>query len=291
MPETLLECYEYLDKLLPEERKKRIKKKDGWVGEHFGLGLLIRNNWIHGNANAKRIFGRINFMIPDGMSYAIIRGYHHYLNGKNVPMEDLGFYDEADVDTEIQLITQNIKSKNEELAVEAYLKIDIIGKYFPEKIEHLVDYAFDDLKNKNSVIREKATSVLGHIGFANADIVKERLHEIMDLYKDENTKIRLSMIHTCIRIAYKKRVDLIVPYINVFEEMLDKVDDPDDREWVAKIFTMIAEHDPELVVRSLEKLKYHLAQCNKNLIRRAVKTIEMGVKNRCDTINHVQNSP
>jgi hypothetical protein len=97
IPKTLSECYEYLNNKLDEKRKEKIKKEGGSC-EHFGLGLWIRNNWIYPNKNGK-IFGKRYMLHVDDISSAILKGYHHYLNGKCMSLEELGFI-EYDFDDE-----------------------------------------------------------------------------------------------------------------------------------------------------------------------------------------------
>jgi len=88
IPNTIFDCYEYFDKTLDEKRKEKIKN-EGRNGEHFGLGLWIRNNWLYPNKSGK-LFGKIDIIFEDDISGSILEGYHHYLNGKIMSLEELG---------------------------------------------------------------------------------------------------------------------------------------------------------------------------------------------------------
>jgi len=84
IPATLDECYKALDKELDFLTKQLIKntKVENLGIHHFGTGLWIRNNWIYpGNNRIDKVFRDAGIYEPDEMSYEIIKGYHHYLNG------------------------------------------------------------------------------------------------------------------------------------------------------------------------------------------------------------------
>jgi len=110
IPSTLEEAYLVLDELLSDEEKDFIKNFDwydlfydeNWrdnVDEdwfylwqmtgHMGLGLWIRNNWIHQSAVSGSLVPTniaMRFLLrgighPDDMSSEILEGYRMYLNG------------------------------------------------------------------------------------------------------------------------------------------------------------------------------------------------------------------
>jgi len=185
-------------------------------------------------------------------------------------------------DNHIKLLSQNIKSTDDELVEKIYWAVGQIGIHKPEMVERLIDYAFDDLKNKNPQIREKALFAIGRTGKADIDLVKGRIHEIIDLYKDDNAKVRMSMIWACENIA-NSRADLMKPYINIFEEMLDDVDEKYVKKEIPEIFRVIGKYNPELVERSLEKLRNYLNDDNEVMrihISGAIRVIEKGMLNK-----------
>jgi Mg2+ and Co2+ transporter CorA len=191
-----------------------------------------------------------------------------------------GFHNVETINSEdIDILTQNIKSTDEELVGKIYWAIGQIGIHGPEKVEHLINYAFDDLKNECPVIRENALFALGRTGRANINLVKDRINEIIKLYKDENAKVRVTMIWACENIANSK-ADLFEPYINIFEEMLDDVDEQWVKKEIPEIFRVIGKYKPELVEKSLEKLKEKLHDNNRVMkihIKGAIKVIEKGM--------------
>jgi 3-methyladenine DNA glycosylase AlkD len=183
-------------------------------------------------------------------------------------------------DGDIKLLAENIKSMNNELVEKIYWAIGQIGIHKPEKVEHLINYAFEDLQNNCPEIRENALFAIGRTGRANINLVKDRMNEIIKLYKDENAKVRMSMIWACENIANSK-ADLFEPYIKIFEEMLNDIDEEYVKKEIPEIFRVIGKYNPELVERSLEKLRSKLNDTNRVMrihITGAIRIIENGVR-------------
>ena len=116
-----------------------------------------------------------------------------------------GFHNIETISNEdIDFLTQNIKSADKELVEKIYWAIGQIGINKPEKVEHLINYAFEDLKNECSAIRENALFAIGRTGRANINLVKDRINEIVKMNKDNNAKVRMAMIWACENIANSK---------------------------------------------------------------------------------------
>jgi len=188
-----------------------------------------------------------------------------------------GFHNIKTINNEdIDLLAQNIKSTDNELVEKIYWAIGQIGIHRPEIVKHLINYAFEDLQNECPTIRENALFALGRTGRADINLVKDRISEIINLYKDDNAKVRMSMIWACENIANSK-ADLFEPHIKIFEEMLDDIDEKYVKKEIPEIFRVIGKYNPELVKKSLEKLKGKLNDVNKVMrihIKGAIKVIE-----------------
>ena len=188
-----------------------------------------------------------------------------------------GFHNIETINSDdIAFLTQNIKSTDSELVGKIYWAIGQIGKQKPEKVKHLINCAFEDLQNECPEVRENALFALGRTGRADIYLVKSRINEIINLYKDDNAKVRMSMIWACENIANNK-ADLFEPYIKIFEEMLDDADEKYVKKEIPEIFRVIGKYNPELVEQSLEKLKGKLNDKNKVMrihINGAIKVIE-----------------
>lgn len=94
-PKTALEAFSRLDKRLSEEEKKEIIEAKDMIDFHFGLGMWIRNYWIHTGEKGNLVtllkdlgeeivaFGdNDEFFIPydpDGMSQTILEAYQKHL--------------------------------------------------------------------------------------------------------------------------------------------------------------------------------------------------------------------
>jgi len=75
-PATYEAAVECLDKILPPEHQAALASPDGAINGHFGLGMVIRNNW--GLWNGGRLFQSmqaLGFRHPDDMSGAILEGF------------------------------------------------------------------------------------------------------------------------------------------------------------------------------------------------------------------------
>ena len=105
-PKTAEEAFKKLDKLLSEEDKEEIREAEDLCAFHFGLGMWIRNEWIHCQEDENlamllkdigvdfQMLSDINpnipegdhfplfFMHPDSMSSYILEAYQKYLKEK-----------------------------------------------------------------------------------------------------------------------------------------------------------------------------------------------------------------
>jgi len=191
-----------------------------------------------------------------------------------------GFHNIETISNEdIDFLTQNIKSADKELVEKIYWAIGQIGINKPEKVEHLINYAFEDLKNECSAIRENALFAIGRTGRANINLVKDRINEIVKMNKDNNAKVRMAMIWACENIANSK-ADLFEPYITIFEEMLDDEDEQYVKKEIPEIFRVIGKYNPKILEKSLDKLKGKLNDNNKVMrihINGAIEIIEKGL--------------
>jgi len=89
VPDTYEAALDCLDALLSDESKSRIDSMShgGLAMTHFGLGLWIRNNWIHGDrAPVAASMREMGFLHPDDMSGVIIEGYWARRNGCTIDM-------------------------------------------------------------------------------------------------------------------------------------------------------------------------------------------------------------
>ena len=124
-----------------------------------------------------------------------------------------GFHNIKTINSDdIDFLAKNIRSTDNELVEKIYWAIGQIGINRPEIVKHLINYAFEDLKNECPTIRENALFALGRTGRADINLVKDRIIDIINLYKDNNAKVRMSMIWACENIANSK-ADLFEPYI------------------------------------------------------------------------------
>lgn len=94
-PSTLREAAEIVRETFPPEKLERWRKLsllDARMQAHFGMGMWIRNEWIHQDPAplAVRIREAIVFGDADTISGLIVEGIWRILNGEgNLTVEDL----------------------------------------------------------------------------------------------------------------------------------------------------------------------------------------------------------
>jgi len=143
------------------------------------------------------------------------------------------------------------------LVAQTFWAIGQIGIKKPELVGHLIEKAFEHLKNKSPKIREKDLFAIGRTGRANIELVENRIDEIIKLHNDENPKVRMSMIWACENIANTKSI-LFEKYNDIFEKLLDDEDEKYVRAEAPEIFRVIGKYNPDIVKKSLSKLKEKL---------------------------------
>jgi hypothetical protein len=82
-PNNVSYCIQLLNELLSEEEKTEImqmEEMDFIINSHFGLGLWIRNNWLHGyNSDLPGYFKEKGITHEDDMSSEILKEFYKSL--------------------------------------------------------------------------------------------------------------------------------------------------------------------------------------------------------------------
>jgi len=84
-PKDLDEAIEYFEtswSKIEKENFKALPENEAVTNSHFGVGLWIRNNWIHGNRDTSLIsyFHKLGIFHPDDISSIILTSLHRDLN-------------------------------------------------------------------------------------------------------------------------------------------------------------------------------------------------------------------
>lgn len=86
VPRDLRECFEELDRTLPEVDRREMRalpKREGMIAYHLGLGTWMRNNWgLWGGSRLQKYFTDRGVRHPEAMSSVILYHYHDWLNGR-----------------------------------------------------------------------------------------------------------------------------------------------------------------------------------------------------------------
>jgi hypothetical protein len=89
-PKDIDEAIEQLDKIIDNANKEEIKhltEDEFSIGQHFALGMWIRNEWgLWKGKELFHFFDSLGVDHPDNMSGIILRCYHRHLNGNNIDL-------------------------------------------------------------------------------------------------------------------------------------------------------------------------------------------------------------
>jgi hypothetical protein len=92
VPKDLGECFEELDRTLPEVDKREMRalpSRDGMIRYHLGLGTWMRNNWgLWRGSRLQKYFSDRGVKHPEAMSSVILYHYHDWLNGRRDAWRD-----------------------------------------------------------------------------------------------------------------------------------------------------------------------------------------------------------
>lgn len=158
---------------------------------------------------------------------------------------------------DIAFIQDCLTSVDDEIVAYAYWTIGQIGIVNPDAVAALINQAFSDLQSASEKMRENALFAIGRTGRARIDIVANRIDEILSLHTDTVPRVRMSMIWACENIA-NTDAELFKNHIGIFEKLLDDPDEKYVRPEAPEIFRVIGKYKPEIVARSLAKLKEKL---------------------------------
>ncbi len=87
-PTNLKECFTHLEEMLSTEELKKFSNysENDLALTHFGLGLTIRNKWLHPkDAALRQAINDIGWFVePDSMSHVIIKAFWLHLNSGEI---------------------------------------------------------------------------------------------------------------------------------------------------------------------------------------------------------------
>ena len=99
IPADLDDCFTQIDGFWNDSTKTEVKSwsEDEFIANtHFGLGMWMRNNWqLWGGSRLSKYFNELGIFHPDDMSSIILTGYHRYLNGEEIKLQQQIDYHKA----------------------------------------------------------------------------------------------------------------------------------------------------------------------------------------------------
>jgi hypothetical protein len=164
-PRNLEECHRYLDTALDAEGIAAIKEllHDDLILEHMGLGLYLRNEWLHGQRNKPLLnyFYRLGINHPDEMSGLILDSYWHYLNKlpydvKNEVNKIISYYKEGQAieDSAFQaLVSHNKPCRYLDTQAPVAAVPDLPGDvlYMSDHLSHKSGYIIRTIASRESI--------------------------------------------------------------------------------------------------------------------------------------------
>ena len=133
IPKDIDDCFEQLDRLLPEENKSEIRamsKEEFVTNAHFGIGMWMRNNWqLWRGSKLSKYYNDLGIHHEDDMTGIITTSHHRHLIEKEMKRE---------IAEELQKMTQNY----------AYELLNSLPLVSPEESNQLIRHlqSFDDDK-------------------------------------------------------------------------------------------------------------------------------------------------
>lgn len=210
-PKDINEAVAYFEKHWSDNEKDEFKNKSekkAVIGEHFAVGMWIRNEWIRGEQDTTLTnqFIALGIHHPDDMSSIILTSLHRKLNNKPLDIGgQIEFHKaywkpiiECD-EKNRQVALENYKSFNEGDSIEILMYVDNGNAVIIECPNN--DWEFDSSKDLQvkGVVTDKyfinsETNVflkvkIDYINFPNTKILMEdvKLHDIYDFHLENLT--------------------------------------------------------------------------------------------------------
>lgn len=157
-------------------------------------------------------------------------------------------------DKVVDVFKIKLHDSNDDICAYACWAAGLIGWNMPEEYEAEIDHLFELTKHKNVKIRANALFSLGRIGRKNSKLVDKRINEIVEHNNDKSPEVRMNMIWASENIA-NSNPELFKNYITIYEDMLDDPDMKLVRAEAPEFFRVMGKNRPDLVERSIPKLK------------------------------------
>lgn len=149
------------------------------------------------------------------------------------------------------------ESHSVEVKAKALWIIGEMGLAYPEEVKEYVDEIAGYMVNDHPKLRERSLNALGRIGRADKNIIIPYLDILMEKKFDKNERVRLSFIWACENIA-TNAPELFCEKLDLYYEMISDSDEKVRIE-APEMFRVIGKRKPDYVKPYLEKLQY-LAQ-------------------------------
>ena len=147
---------------------------------------------------------------------------------------------------------------NESYSVEVKAKalwiMGEMGLAYPEEVKEHIDEIAGYMENEHPKLRERSLNALGRIGRADNNLIIPYLDCLMEKRADENERVRLSFIWACENIA-TNAPELFCEKLDLYYEMISDSDEKVRIE-APEMFRVIGKRKPEHVKPYLEKLQY-----------------------------------
>lgn len=173
--------------------------------------------------------------------------------------------DKSKWEENIPYVSSLLDHESEEIKAKALWLLGEMGLAYPDKVKDTVLKIVPFCDSATPLLRERAVHALGRIGRADHHLIEAYLADLFRLASDEEPKVRLSFIWASENIA-TNTPDPYGNYMSVYEKLLYDENDKVRME-APEMFRVLGKRKPEYVRPYLEQLQ-KIAETDRNRVVR-----------------------
>lgn len=165
----------------------------------------------------------------------------------------------------VPYVASLLSHKSVKIQAKALWLIGEMGLAYPQSVKDTVPVIASFLDSNVSLLRERAVNALGRIGRGDYHVIEHYWSSLFRFANDEDAKVRLSFIWASENIA-TNTPDIYEGYMPVYEGLLHDTDDKVRME-APEIFRVLGKRRSEFVQPYLETLQ-HISESDDNRVVR-----------------------
>lgn len=165
----------------------------------------------------------------------------------------------------VPYVASLLSHKSVEIQAKALWLIGEMGLAYPQSVKDTVPVIASFLDSNVSILRERAVNALGRIGRGDYHLIEQYWSILFRFANDEDAKVRLSFIWASENIA-TNTPDIYEGYMPVYEGLLHDTDDKVRME-APELFRVLGKRRSKFVQPYLETLQ-HISETDENRVVR-----------------------